>query len=274
MRTITSIGKGNESFFNPLFMGAPTGEGIVRLGVIENGRAAAALSAAVNDGRADLGWFYVDEELRRKGIGRFLLESFLEDAEDGGMTCVYACYPCNEALDALFADEGFLVMPGEPFCSLDTAEALATERVTAILNSNLNSNVRMLKDLGVMDRKELMQILNSEHLMKQDLDTLACDQELSAVVKEEAAGPEAVLLSDRQDNRYLLQYLYNDRSDEPDNLLQLIRYLAESIRDDPSFSELCFSPASSHIRKFTEKLVSDPSLIREQTLTSVATLAF
>ena len=275
MRKVTGIGKGNEAYFEPLLMGTAAGEDILRFGVIEDGAAAGVMAVAASDGRADILWIYVLEEYRRRGIAREMLETFLDEAQDQeSFVGVSAVYPHSEAMDTLLTSEGFLVIPGEPICMIDTADALNSERLQNILSTKIAPSVESLEELGLMERKQLQNLLLHGRIQGQDLQILGYDQQLSAVVTEEEGGPEAVLLAGRDHERCLLQFLYNSRSDEPDNLLQLVRYLTQAIQGDESLKQLCFSPESAHIRRFAEKLVSDPELIREEVLTRVASLAF
>ena len=272
MRTLTAIGKQNESFFAPFLMGIPISEGILRFGVIEDQKACGALAASVSQNDATLLQLYIAEPSRKKGHASALLSAFLKLMKSAGVPFVYASYGKDEVMDHLLTSQGFFVLPGDEIVRLLVEDLLVSEEVKKLRRREIrNPHLHPLSALSPKERSSMHQLLETECITNEDYSAFAPDPELSAVIfKEEKAT--ALLLAKKDEGRCLVQFLCNADPNAPLNAQNLMIHLTQQILIDPDLYELCFYAEEDHMLEFAERLVGDPKLIRRESLTSIASL--
>ena len=272
MRTLTAIGKQNESFFAPFLTGIPISEGILRFGVIEDQKACGALAASVSPDEATLLQLYIAEPSRKKGHASALLSAFLKLMKSAGVPFVYASYGKDEVMDHLLTSQGFFVLPGDEIVRLLVEDLLVSEEVKKLRRREIrNPHLHPLSALSPKERSSMHQLLETECITNEDYSAFAPDPELSAVIlKEEKAT--ALLLAKKNEGRCLVQFLCNADRSAPLNAQNLMIHLTQQILIDPDLYELCFYAEEDHMLEFAERLVGDPKLIRRESLTSIASL--
>ena len=273
MKSLTGIGKQNMDYFSPLLMGIGEDEGILLIGLIEDGKAVGALAASVSDGYAALLHLFVAEDARGRGNGRFLLQGFLSSVREAGLMGVSVFYPCNEALDSLFAGEGFLVVPGNELCVMEVGSVLGSSQIKKLRDLEPGNDVKPLSALSPVENAALFTLLNGSDVSGEDFLVLSPDRDLSSVVIRNKKA-EAVLLVRKQEEQCLIQLLLSGSDSGTANLTKLLSRLTTQIFTDPEIEELAFHPDDQHVLRFAETLAEDKKKVKRVAYTNAASLSF
>lgn len=271
MKKLTGIGRENEKYFAPFLMGIGDGPGILRIGLISDNEAVGAMAASVIDERADIIQFYIRDDARRKGNGRLLLSSFLDTMHDGGILGISAFYPKDAVLDSFFLSMGFLVLPGDELCVLNVEEILGMKRIMKLRELQFKEEIRSLSELTGAQRASLLELLGSTGISEEDFFAISPDPVLSAVVVRERKA-EGALLVKKEGELCLIELLVSEKEAGDLNPQKLLSRLTGFILRDPGISALGFHAYDEHVLRYAERLVGDPSMVKREAKTGMASL--
>ncbi len=260
---LTGIGTENINAFLPLMAGVDPADFRVAIGAIENGKAAGV--ALYNDlGDAImLDYIFVLPEMRRKGIGTALVESFLDEIGDTCATALHVNYPeKSEELHGFFSSRGFRIFRDGHSWRVPIKALYDSEGLRRLMKTPAKSRVVKVNDLVGRERNILRALLEDEELDPGILSDGSLADELSFVAIDDATGaPEAVMLCEKNGETITVLYLANF-SQETARLIDLFRKFAEAAEAGGHLGkDMIFVTMNDVMQKFVSKMVGSEELL-------------
>ena len=156
---ITRITKENEKFFGPfLTRGALyASPNLIRLGVIEDNRAAGALSAVMHDAHIDITSLYVLPEFRRQGFGSALVDALESASRYRGIETISAEFLEDDDSTAFFDHLGYDLFSRFEQYSFTLGELMRSQIGKRYIEGKDPKHVVNISDMPSSDRKILDQ---------------------------------------------------------------------------------------------------------------------
>ena len=264
MRTITEIGSDNYSYFAPLMPEVTPGDNVLMLGVIEDDKAAGALASVLENEVASIIALMVAEEDRRKGIGKELVDSFMNLAEHVGVEGVLAVYPEEkEDLNSFFDALGFWIEEGEPVYSIELKDLFSSERVQKKLAAADRDSCRSLSSLSPGEKDQLTALLLEAGYSLQDQQDLGMDPDLSFTLFAQGR-PQGVVIAGREEKDLFIHLLYDRQPAGPETPILLLAACLSEARELTYLERLVFVAGKGSVVSLAKNMADHPEMLKRE----------
>ena len=272
MLEVTKIGTTNYSYFAPLLFEQPDvqkkavlpNDGLVRIGVMDDGVACGAASFQVEETMAQLVSVYVTEKHRRKGAATALFDTFTGLAEKKNITALsVSCAKDSEGLSAFLDAMGFQMFDSSTaygFTFADVAESrvlLADMKRAMEQRKESWQQVYSYRELQPYQQMELRQHLINNGWGSQWLQEGEFSPDLSFVVLDIKKKIVAFMICSREKARVNIDLLYGSRKSSSALLLLFAGLYAALKRSGQEEMEITYLAENTQMEDFGRRLFGE-----------------
>ena len=244
---LTSVGEKNLEYFLP-FLGDEVRPEWGIIGAVEDDSPIGAIAFEVRDDMAVMKSLLVDENYRRRGVARELLDAAKRAFFDAGIWNFIVYYDENEELTAFLTSEGFSCAQSDPVYTYPIDRALVSKKISRIMDMASSRDTLSFGELRPEMMPKIRAFLEQKSISSSMLDSGSCHDDFSFVYIKDG-NIKGVLLAQQDDPDVYLNLLLTDEADTL-VLSSLLAAFAKAIKDHSIYDgQLIMAVANDHVRK-------------------------
>ncbi len=266
MHELTAVGEENREAFEPLMNGLDPSDYEICIGAIADDEAAGVAFYNTIGDALMLDYIFVSPAHRNKGIGRALVEDFIEEIKEAGPRVLYVNYPeKQEELYCFSRALGFRIFRDGLSFRTPVKNLLESEALDKLLQAGKKNPIVTLDGLTMHEKKELKRKLEDNDMESGIIDSNALCLPLSlAVLDKKNKEVVALVLCSRSRTQIMIDYLVNFTSN-PVYLVDLLDGLKEAvIREELEDCDLIFVAMNEGMEKLPKKLIGPDGIIQDE----------
>ena len=133
------------------------------LGAAYDSYAVGVIVFSVDRVMSNIEWIYVDENYRRKGVAKRLIEStkkMMDGTEVMGLSAVF--FQGNSTLEEFFIGVGFGVFEGDMGYTLSLNDVVSSPKVQKLISRKDSDGIKSVNSMVVKEKEQLKYFLKSE----------------------------------------------------------------------------------------------------------------
>lgn len=208
---------------------------------------------SVTPGFAEIEFFYVFEEVRGEGYGRFMLGEILKALKDNGIKMLRVVLPNYEGYGELFLDAGFDLFPGEREYVVNFGSLRYSPLYAKTISGKNPENAKSVSECSDKEKRVL-----SVYFKENDIPEAGLDRDLSTAAFTEGEL-DAVILCEKKKEGIMIDYLHNNRSKLKfiRNCFRKLDSIVRSYGDEASGTKIYFATDNEKNKNLTKTLVGD-----------------
>ncbi len=214
----------------------------------------AVYTMAVPDSYLD--YIYVLPEKRRQGVGRFLVEKFIDKAEQMGVGNLLVSFGGEAEGRGFFEGMGFYLSEGAESFSFSTADLKDLDRVRLISRKRIPDRLKAFDRLGPIELKSVKKYLTDNNSRIEDVSGPDFSTKYSSVVFDRKGNPRSCMLCSRNQERIILDMILAGRGAEL-SIILLLGHLCRSLLAEEEKLTVYFTATNPKVAELAGAILGD-----------------